>query len=313
MRDEPRLISELFHRIGLIYNPFAGGLKGSKRARLDRAVATFEKAGKRVDLMPTERPNQAGLLAARALEEGCDLVLAAGGDGTINEAVNGLAGSRVLFGVLPSGTANVLANEVGLAGRPDHAARQLLEAVPARISLGRVQSPDADRYFLLLAGIGLDARIVKELDLDLKRKIGKLAYWHGGFRQFGRAMPKFRIRANGEEFAASFALVTRVRNYGGDFEIARRVRLTDDDFEVIITQRQQWSHFLKFIIAVACNRLDKLDSVVIARASSVELTAPDDDEVYIQADGEALWTVPASITTVPDALTLLLPKQYLAR
>lgn len=263
--------------------------------------------------MPTQRPNHAGELAGEAISAGCDLVLAAGGDGTINEAVNGLVGSRVLFGVLPSGTANVLANEVGFAGRPDHAAIQLLDAVPARISLGRVDREGSHRHFLLLAGIGLDARIVKELDLNLKRKIGKLAYWHGGLSQFGRAMPKFRIRVDGIEYKAGFALVTRVRNYGGDFEIARRVRLTDDDFEIIIMQRSEWSHFLKFVLHVATNQLHRMDSVITTRAQRVELSAPDDDQVYIQADGEPLWTVPATITTVPDALTLLLPKKYLAR
>lgn len=275
----------------------------------------FKQAGIRVDLLATPGPNRAGEVAAGAIAAGCDLILAAGGDGTINEAVNGIVGSRVVFGALPSGTANVLANEMGLAGRPDHAAQQLLEAEPVRISLGYVDREGAARrHFLLMAGVGLDARIVQELDLDLKRKVGKLAYWHGGFRQFGRAMPRFRIAVNGQEYAASFALVTRVRNYGGDFEIAREVKITDDDFEVVISQGHEWHHFLKFVGAVMVNRLKRLDSVVVTRAGRVDvIAAPDDDAVHVQTDGEPLGTLPASIGTLPDALTLLVPKKYLAR
>ncbi len=129
-----------------------------------------------------------------AVESGCDLILAAGGDGTINEVVNGIAGSDVHFGILPAGTANVLANEIGFSNRPDHAARQILHAVPVRIALGALQQPaQPRRYFVLMAGVGLDARIVYELDLDLKSKLGKLAYWHGGLRQFGRAVPRFHL------------------------------------------------------------------------------------------------------------------------
>ncbi len=95
---------------------------------------------------------------------------------------------------------------------PDHAAKQLLDATPVRIALGALERPDQPRrHFVLMAGVGLDARIVYELDLDLKGKLGKLAYWHGGFRQFGRPVPRFRLAVNGAEYCASFALITRTK------------------------------------------------------------------------------------------------------
>jgi diacylglycerol kinase family enzyme len=147
------------------------------------------------------------------VESGCDLILASGGDGTINEAVNGIAGSNAIFGVLPGGTANVLANEIGLATRPDHAAKQLLHATPVRIALGALERPGLPRrYFVLMAGIGLDAQIVYNVDRDIKNKLGKIAYWHGGFSQFGRPVPRFQATLNGTGHCVSFALVTRVRN-----------------------------------------------------------------------------------------------------
>ena len=256
----------------------------------------------------------AGALAANAAAAGCDLILAAGGDGTINEAVNGIAGSNVLFGILPAGTANVLANEIGFANRPDHAAKQLLHATPVRIALGALDRPDQPRrHFVLMAGVGLDARIVYELDLKLKGRLGKLAYWHGGFRQFGRPVPRFHLTVNGSQYCASFALITRVRNYGGDFEIARRIRLTDDDFEVVVFQDSEWTDYLRFFGAVMTNRLHDTKGVILTRATHVDVNVPEDKRIYIQTDGEAVGVLPATISTVPDALTLLIPKRYANR
>lgn len=264
-----------------------------------------------MDLMPTPGPLLAGELACKAIDAGCDLILAAGGDGTINEAANGIAGSKILFGILPAGTANVLANEIGFSNRPDHAAKQLLHAVPVRIALGVLERPDRPRRrFLLMAGVGLDARIVYELDLALKGKLGKLAYWHGGFKQFGRPVPRFHLTVNGTQYCASFALITRVRNYGGDFEIARRIRLTDDDFEVVVFQNHQWQDYVRFFGATVAKRLHNTSGVVLTRATEVRVDAPEDERIYIQTDGEAVGVLPAAISTVPDALTLLMPKRY---
>jgi YegS/Rv2252/BmrU family lipid kinase len=274
-------------------------------------VEVFRKAGRKVELYATPGPNKAGELARRAAHEGCDLVLAAGGDGTINEAINGLVGNPVVFGALPAGTANVLANELGLSNRPDRAAAQLLHAVPTRIALGAFDRPDHPRrHFALMAGIGLDARIVYELDLNLKARLGKLAYWHGGFRQLGRPVPQFTIRVNGTSHVASFALITRVRNYGGDFEIAKRVRLTDAEFEIVIFQNQEWQDYLRFFGAVVSNRLYNTPGVTIYRATEATVETPQDDRIYVQTDGEAVGNLPATISSVPDALTLLIPRGY---
>jgi diacylglycerol kinase (ATP) len=222
-----------------------------------------------------------------------------------------MAGSSVAFGALPAGTANVLANEVGLSNRPDRAAAQLLHAVPRRISLGALDRPGQPRrHFVLMAGVGLDARIVYELDLNLKARLGKLAYWHGGFRQFGRPVPRFLIRAGGMERQASFALITRVRNYGGDFQIARRIRLTDGDFEMVIFENHEWRDYLRFFGAVVTNRLYSTPGVTVCRAAQAVLHAPDDHRIYVQADGESMGNLPAMISTVPDSLTLLIPKSY---
>jgi YegS/Rv2252/BmrU family lipid kinase len=280
-------------------------------------VAVFERAGYSVRLFATTGPNSAGEVAAQAADSGCQCILAAGGDGTINEAINGIArhsGSphQIVFGVLPGGTANVFANEVGFRNRPDHAARQILDAEPAHISLGLFQEPGREaRYFLLMAGVGLDARIVYELDAGLKSRIGKLAYWHGGYRQLGRPVPRFSVSVNGADYRASFALVTRVRNYGGDFEIARRIRLTDSDFEVVIFTNNRWQDYLRFFASVVLKRLECTPGVHLARATELRFTAPEDQRIYVQTDGESVGNLPATISIVPDAVRILLPKRYL--
>lgn len=265
-----------------------------------------------MELFRTAGPNKAGELAAALCSGGrFDLILAAGGDGTINEAANGIVGSGIAFGALPAGTANVLANEVGLSGRPDRAAVQLLDAEPRRIAVGEIAWPGLPpRRFLLMAGAGLDARIVYELNLGLKAKLGKLAYWHGGFRQLGRPVPRFRIHVNGHEHHASFALLTRVRNYGGDFRIARHVLLTDPDFEIVIFENHQWQDYLRFFAAVVRNTLHTTRGVTIHRASQARLDCAEDNRIYIQTDGEAAGSLPVTVSIMPDALTLLLPKTY---
>lgn len=254
-----------------------------------------------------------------AARDGCDCILAAGGDGTINEAINGIAkhgdsAQPIVFGVLPAGTANVFANEVGFSNRPDHAAPQLLEAEPAQVSIGCFQQDGREpRYFVLMAGVGLDARIVYELDAGLKSRIGKLAYWHGGLRQLGRPVPRFRLEVNGTEYHSSFALITRVRNYGGDFEIARRIRLTDNDFEVIVFTNSKWQDYLRFFVSVVLNRLDRTPGVTLTRASEVRLSAPEDQRIYVQTDGEAVGNLPATVSIAPNPVTILLPRRFVER
>jgi diacylglycerol kinase family enzyme len=250
-------------------------------------------------------------VAKSAIAQGCDMILAAGGDGTINETVNGMVGSPIAFGILPGGTANVLANEIGLSTRLHWAAQDLLTAIPTRVALGAVDLPGRPRrHFVMMAGVGLDARIIDNLDLDLKKKLGKLAYWRAGFGQLMKAVEHFWVAVDGAQYESSFVLATRVRNYGGDFEIARRIRLTDDDFEVVIFHVEHWSEYLRFLGGVITNSLERAKGVTIVRAKEVSLVAGR-KQTYIHTDGEVLGALPAKVSLVPGALNLLLPAKYL--
>src|SRR5580693_8216876 len=143
---------ELYRQPVLIYNPYAGKIR-RKPGTLQRTTAALARANVNPRVVATNAAGHATLLARQAVEQGADLVLVLGGDGTINEVANGLAYSDVALGVLPAGTANVLAMELGLGSNLDRAAERLARSSPRRVALGRITCADGDsRYFLCMAG-----------------------------------------------------------------------------------------------------------------------------------------------------------------
>lgn len=264
--------------------------------------------------VPTTGPNTAAAIVRECISKGADAILAAGGDGTINEIVNGMIGSPVPLGILPVGTANVLACEMGMRTHAPAAAELLDSAVAARIAAGRIDSgSSAGRHFLLMAGIGLDAMIVYHIDAEMKAKLGKVAYWIGGFQQLGKKLIEFDVRANGETHRCSFALASRVRNYGGDLNIARQVTLFADDFELVLFKGANSLPYLKYFAGVLTNQLPRISGVEVVRASSVEVSAAADPRVYIQIDGEYAGRGPAKFEIVRDAVTLLVPPEFYSK
>jgi len=280
--------------------------------RLDRAESALQRHASRVTRHPTPAPRTANLLARDCLATGSDLIVAAGGDGTVNEVAGGMVGSHVPLGVLPAGTANVLAHEIGLGSNMDYAARNMFRFVPRQVSMGRIDFADqTSQHFLLMAGAGLDAHIVFNLNLAMKARFGKMAYWIGGFGQFGRRLEEFEVEANGQRHRCSFALISKVRNYGGDFEIARQVRIIDPNFEVVLFAGHNSYRYLLYLGGVAANQLKRVKGVTVYRAKKISLCPRNGDSVHLQVDGEYAGLLPATITAVPDSLTLLFPARYL--
>lgn len=264
--------------------------------------------------MPTTGPGTAGGITRRAVMDGAGLVLVAGGDGTINEALEGIVGSRVPLGILPAGTANVLANEMDMPGAIEAAAARLAACVPCRIPVGRVCYPQGGaRYFLLMAGSGLDARVVYQVSGPLKAKFGKIAYWIAGFSLAGRVLDEFEVRVEGRLYTCSFALVSKVRNYGGDLEIARDTSLFDDRFEVVLFAGRNSVRYVKYLLGVALKRVGGMRGVTVLRARRVELAPAPGGRVHLQVDGEFAGRLPVALEVVPDALTLLIPPGYASR
>jgi diacylglycerol kinase family enzyme len=271
-------------------------------------LKALARAGHQATAKPTHGPSAATGLARDSIAAGADLIAVLGGDGTINEVAEGMIGSRIPLGILPGGTANVLACELGLAGKPERVAERLADLEPRRIAMGHVHCAGASpRHFLAMAGVGLDAHIVYRLSADAKKRWGKLAYWAGGLSQLGRTLEEFDVDIDGRTYRSSFALLTKVRNYGGDLEIARRVNILDDQFEVVLFAGSNPGQYLKYLTGVAVNRLDGMSGVTILRASKACIRAEAGVQVHVQIDGEYVGQLPAQVEIVPDALTLLIP------
>jgi diacylglycerol kinase (ATP) len=268
-----------------------------------------------VDSIATSGPGHAGEIARRAVDRGADLILVAGGDGTINEAVNGMVHSDVPLGILPAGTANVLANELGIGKSMESAAAVLADSVQERVALGLIsnETENALRHFLLMAGAGLDADIVYNLNPRMKEAVGKAAYWIGGFSKVGRRIPEFTVQADGREYRASFALLSRVRNYGGDLEIAPTISLLDDEFEMVLFEGESSLGFLKYMLAVVVHQQQTMRGITIVRTRQAVFSAPNDAQIHVQVDGEYAGLAPARVEIVPNALTLLVPPSFHAR
>jgi diacylglycerol kinase (ATP) len=223
-----------------------------------------------------------------------------------------MAHSDVPLGILPAGTANVLANELGIGKTMERAAASLAHTVAERVALGVLSSDmdDSRRYFLLMAGAGLDADIVYNLKPRTKELLGKAAYWVGGFSKVGSRIPEFTVHADGREYRASFALASRVRNYGGDLEIAPTISLLDDEFELVLFEGESSAGFLKYMLAIVAGRQRATRGITILRTRQALFSA---SGIHIQVDGEYAGVTPARVEIAPSALTLLVPASFNTR
>lgn len=296
----------------MIFNPAAGKILRRGMERLERAAAVLRELGHDVEMAPTRGPGSAGDIAREWIGAGAGLIVAAGGDGTINEVLEGMVHSQTPLAVLPVGTANVLAAELKLGFDPVTAAEQLAGLVPCRLPVGRLTCDHGrtTRHFLLMAGAGLDAHIVYHISGPLKARTGKLAYWLAGSRVVTRNLPQFEVEIHGRRRRCSFALISKVRNYGGDFEIAREVTLHDQEFEIVLFEGRRALGYVRYLFGMVFNRLKGVKGLSIERASSILLRLPEDERVEVQIDGEFAGRLPARIEMVPDAVTLLMPPGY---
>lgn len=272
----------------------------------------LKRSGHNITVAPTTGPETAGPIARQHIAAGADLVVAAGGDGTINEVIEGMVHSHVPLAILPGGTANVLAMEMRIGRSIERVARSMAEWRPRRISVGHLTCDGGRvaRHFLLMAGIGLDAYVVRHVSPALKARTGKFAYWVAGWSVLGHDLAEFSVDLAGQRHKCSFALLSKVKNYGGDFEIARSVSLPDDQFEAVLLEGRSSLRYVKYFTGMALNRLSEMKGVTVLRADRALIARPEDSDAYVQIDGELIGALPAEVRVVPDALTLLMPEEY---
>jgi len=288
--------------------------KTSNRVRqLDEARRIFRSAGIETELQNTAAAGDATIMARRAVDTSRQLVIVCGGDGTVNEVVNGLACSHVPLAVLPAGTANVLAKELSLPWNLPRAAERIVRAPYRRIALGLAipeKSSGEPRYFLSLAGAGADGALVSAVRPEIKLKAGILAYWQEGFRQLSKYdFPMFRtsMAGNAMDIDASLVIVGRTKHYGGPFKITTEADLMQPEFELaFVTTRSAW-RYIAYLPLIWAGKLRSAKYVHFFKTDSLQCASNNGSAVQIQVDGEPAGRLPAEFRIVPDALTLAIP------
>ncbi|MGB9406807.1 MAG: diacylglycerol kinase family protein [Terracidiphilus sp.] len=309
-------------RVALIYNPASGQHSRGHRASIDKALAILREAGVEAEALETSAPGSAGVLAEEAVRRGCDTILACGGDGTVHEVLQSLVGTTVALGVVPLGTANALAANLGLRSSPAKAVRKLLTAAPVRVSVGQISYRDAtgttrSRYFTVAAGVGPDALFLSRLDPSLKRRFGYILYIFEAFRLWAtHSFPLFeaafveRASAQPRVEQISQLLAVRIRDFGGVLHnFAPGATLHKNGLRLIAFKTRSRLRYFRFLMTVMIGRqtfsseIELLDAVsVVCRLSNGSL-----QRVFAEADGELLGDLPVRIEIAPLEVTLLIP------
>jgi YegS/Rv2252/BmrU family lipid kinase len=325
------IFDSAMRKAALLYNPDSGGGRNPRHAELESVLALLRGANVEADLVLTDSRAHAEEQARQAVLRGCDAIFACGGDGTIHNVVQVLANTRVALAILPMGTANALAHDLGLPMNVAAAARAALQGTQRRVALGCIRYVDLEgqpgsRFFIVAAGAGVDAHLFYKLHAGSKQRMGMAAYYAKAWQLwFTYAMPRFRV-----EFAETGSdqprhadvtelMAVRIRNFGGVLqELAPGASLERDDLRLVCCRTASRLAYLSYVTRGLLRRSWKVPGIDLAytgRVSCQYLNPPTSADgtppakVYVEADGELVGTLPAEITVVPNALTLLSPSR----
>jgi YegS/Rv2252/BmrU family lipid kinase len=293
----------------VIFNPAARGEKARCfRRQLDAGGAQFA-------FKATTAPGDARRLATEAVNDGFDLIVAAGGDGTVNEVLNGLGDApdgfaRARLGVLPLGTVNVFARELKIPLRVERAWEVLQNGCEIKIDLPRVQfSADGvlqKRYFCQLAGAGLDARAIELVDWQHKKQIGPLAYIIAGLKALREKKPPITVRAEGQSATGELVLVGNGKFYGGPFALLPLAELRNGLLEVCVLPRADWLTLLRCAPNFLVRR--KLPEKLVRRISAASFELLSETPAAFELDGEWVGKLPVTFSIEREKLRMVVPQ-----
>ena len=292
----------------VIFNPTARGEK-AKRFRKQLDVIAKETTFKL-----TASAGDARKLSADAVQEGYDTIVAAGGDGTLNEVLNGIGDApdgfeRSRLAVLPLGTVNVFAREVGIPSRLDQAWETIRQGRDTIIDLPRVEYQNGaqreHRYFAQLAGAGLDARAIELVKWQIKKAVGPLAYVFAGFHALLGPPAKIQITGHDGCATAGLVMIGNGRLYGGEFRLFPKADLRDGLLEICIVPRMNWYTLARCTPRLLLMRTLPASAAETIRLPSIHLTS--DAPVPVQVDGELVGHLPATFTIEKSRLRVVVP------
>ena len=276
-------------------------------ARSDKAKrwrAKVESIARGCSIFATSRAGEAEALARHAAREGFEKIVAAGGDGTVNEVVNGLAGSEAALGLLPIGTMNVFATELGLPAHDLALCWDIIQGEYTRL----VDLPSANgKFFVQLAGVGLDAQVVKETSLTLKRSFGPLSYLISAAQIAAREPPRLFLESEESPVEeGSFVLVGNGRLYGGPFPFFKHAAIDDGLFDVIAFKQLGYLEIIKYLQDVVFSSDIRVPEVEYFQTRRLRVTS--DREVPVELDGELVGNCPVEFQVQERTLRVLAPQ-----
>ncbi|MBS1809414.1 MAG: diacylglycerol kinase family lipid kinase [Acidobacteria bacterium] len=295
-------------KVMLIYNPNAGGLHKTIDTihRLEEALKQEGIEIGREQIIPTTCRGDATRLAALAVQQQVDFLIVCGGDGTINEAAQALIGTKTALAVLPSGTANVLAKEMNLSRQPKALAQLIANGRLREISVGQASKPDSSwqRYFLLMAGIGLDAMIIETVNPAQKKQWGIGSYVLAGLKTLlDWPIKPFYLQFNNRKCEATFAIVANAANYAAWFKIAPQSQMNNTNLDVCIFNSRSRLIYLGYAFLSLFGAHTISPDVIYEPIT--ELIANDSNHIPVQLDGELVGHLPMRFTCIPQALRIV--------
>ncbi|MCC8429935.1 hypothetical protein LJ725_13225 [Reyranella aquatilis] len=301
------------HSVLLILNPVAGR---RRRGLVDAVVRCVRDSGWTVDVVETQAAGD-----ARRMAETCDatryaVVAVAGGDGTINEVVNGLAArarTAPPLALVPLGTANVLAHELGLGSGAASLAEAMMAGREVLMHPGLAIDADGPRCFSLMAGAGFDAKVVAGVTAPLKRRWGKGAYVWRSLVEARRYRPvRYAVDIDGKRYEAASVIVTHARHYAGPYVVAPEASLDGTLLHVCLFERWGWIHALRFGAALVTGLLPVTSGYRVASGHAVRISVLNDAgesrRQPVQIDGDDALTLPVSIGVSSETVRLLRPQ-----
>jgi len=289
--------------IFLINNPEA---KKSSERKIMLASRFLRSRGYKVDVFFTTHRGHAESIAREALDKSPSVIIAAGGDGTFNEVVNGIAGSEVPMAILPLGTTNVLAKELGIPENVEGAMEVAVGRTPKTVSLGKIvitrHSSLVTRHFCLMAGFGFDGEAVFGINETFKKFSGKGAYIYNGIKTLYKFDPgELTFDVDGKSYSGFSAIVGKASRYGGNFRVTPDARLTDPALYICIFKGKKRLDIFRYVIGIATGSHLGFKDVEYLKAEKIQI----DGNAYIQLDGDYFGKTPAKIEVAPDIVRLV--------
>jgi YegS/Rv2252/BmrU family lipid kinase len=290
-------------KVAIIVNPISG--RGRPVQRLRRILTEPPFAGREYELILSQFPGHAGEIAKELCAEPPDLLVVCGGDGTINEVVSSVPEPPFPLAILPAGTANVLAQELRIPTELREALRVALGCKVRRVDLGCLESQNR-RRFLLMAGIGFDARVVAATKLSSKRKLGLVAYYHATVRSMiAYSFDEFRVVTRDGSTPAISCVVANASKYGGGLVLTPQADIADGQLDTLVVEPASKLELLRFLISARLGRLKPLPFIRRLRTSSLKIEGP--CEILVQVDGELAGALPVEITLAHCTFPLIVP------